>query len=254
VTRNADRWGCPDWRESKSYPVDADSLEDGQWKWEFIRRLPAYRAFYEANKTPDEQPCRPSGNLAHLLLYNFGLCVIVNPAAPAPPKGYYPFAKMGGGLLYLPKWKDLVSQILSAPVEQQLDLALRNLEPLWSIFDRVDDGISLVLIDVSKPISPQLGAAKLRLENRASELYQDIVVFKNRREHWVRHLRVIDARDQGATFAEIADQFVEDGTVEESTIYCRRGNKATQDTRHKALPKQWHVQAVEVMEKAARFL
>ena len=37
--------------------------------------------------------------------------------------------------------------------------------------------------------------------------FPDVKQFKNRREQWPRHLRVIDAKDQGATHQEIYEYF-----------------------------------------------
>jgi hypothetical protein len=66
---------------------------------------------------------------------------------------------------------------------------------------------------------------------------------RNRRQKWSRHLRVIDAKDQGATHAEVFLQLVDDGWESESS-----------KSQPSALVSQWHKQAIDIMEKAARFL
>ena len=43
MTKEKELWGCPDWRDENAYPESGESLEDWQWKWQFLRRLPDYR-------------------------------------------------------------------------------------------------------------------------------------------------------------------------------------------------------------------
>jgi hypothetical protein len=71
-----------------------------------------------------------------------------------------------------------------------------------------------------------------------------------RRESWPRHLRLVDAKDQGATHAEIYEHFAREQTVDDDELdeFYRFG------TQPKALVSQWLKQAQEVMDKASRFL
>ena len=84
--------------------------------------------------------------------------------------------------------------------------------------------------------------------------FPEYAQLKKRREHWPRHLRIIDAKHQGATHSEIADQFTTDGQVDEASLYKDTGNKETAKSRHKAIVSQWYAQAFGVMGKAARLL
>ena len=63
------------------------------------------------------------------------------------------------------------------------------------------------------------------------------------RDKWIRHLRVLDAKEDGATHAEIFLRFADEGLVTE-----------TADSQPNAVVSQWITQANEVMEKVARFL
>ena len=40
-------WGVPDWREADQYPA-TDSLTHRQWRWQFLRRRPEFRAEWQA--------------------------------------------------------------------------------------------------------------------------------------------------------------------------------------------------------------
>ncbi len=36
------KWGIPDWHDATGYPKAGDDLNDAEWRWEFLRRLPEY--------------------------------------------------------------------------------------------------------------------------------------------------------------------------------------------------------------------
>lgn len=62
-------------------------------------------------------------------------------------------------------------------------------------------GHALVMVDLGKPIRPQLQSAEAKLSS-----FSDAVTRRPRRprrDKWVQHLRVLDAREDGATWKEI---------------------------------------------------
>ena len=130
--------------------------------------------------------------------------------------------------------------------------------------DKEYQHLSYIKFDLTKPIDYQLTIAKGQLATDA-ETYrisapQSRKLFGKTRDNWPRHLRVIDAKDQGATHEEIYEQFVEEwsGGDEDMKDDFYRPIKTEklkdQDSLPKATVSQWHKQAVGVMEKAARLL
>jgi hypothetical protein len=114
--------------------------------------------------------------------------------------------------------------------------------------------ISLLKFDLRLPLVAQLQVAKKELK-----LYQEIYNVKqlpkahltgNVRENWSRHLRVIDAKDQGSTHEGIYAQFIEEqtGGDDDAMDEIYRGKQP------RSIVSQWHSQALEVMEKASRSL
>ena len=70
------------------------------------------------------------------------------------------------------------------------------------------------------------------------------------RDKWIRHLRVLDAKEQDATHAEIYEHLAREQAADDDALdeFYRFGSQP------KALVSQWLKQAQEVMEKVSRFL
>lgn len=345
-----DKWGCPDWRDSDAYPKDPTAVNDWEWKWMFLRRLPKYRDDWvylprtqsttlkdadraspfwgrvandfslmkEALKHPtidyedvkhlprvnSDAPndwkklhqmsagaapaARPTENLHELsrlprfererVSSIYALQVLVNPTQHMPE--FNPFMNLDGACIEkLSLW-----QILQTP-KAALPMMIRYLSDLYHWRASDDEEPDMVLtyrFSLAKPIGEQITRAEEDLKERQRKaLGQKLSpkMYGASRETWSRHLRVIDAKDQGASHSEIFNQFVYEwagGDQDKIDEYYRAPEPETETkdaflafvmgnpnadttkrrapTQPKALVSQWYKQAIGVMEKASRFL
>jgi len=120
--------------------------------------------------------------------------------------------------------------------------------------------IIAIRFDLSKPLQHQILVAQETLEIEAKELgvqFPRPQLSGKTRKTWPRHLRVIDAKDQGATHEEIYEQFVEEWSDGDESIedqYFRKTRENDDGSKPRAIVSQWHKQAVEVMEKVSYLL
>ncbi|MFC1795737.1 hypothetical protein ACFL1V_01410 [Pseudomonadota bacterium] len=251
-----ERWGCPDWRNQTAYPRNGDDLEDWQWKWEFLRRAGDYRDAYDPWVLAKAGFNFPMGTVPWKIMRQHGMDYLPDPT-DAAMEIQNPFTLVGGTIISLPVPEISLSK-LKNPTEMELEEAVKLVEYIstletWGIMqsELKDLPLTVAVFDYSKPINPQLNAVKQQLIEKQQSHFPDLDSFKNRREHWPRHLRVIDAKDQEATHEEIFEHFAteetggEDGAMDE--FY--RGFKEP-----RAVVGQWVKQSKDVMVKASRLL
>jgi len=204
----AKEWGLPDWLDGGSYGY-TESWNENRWRWEFTRRREDYRADFdryaeptyvraiELYKTfkpdgrlvaPDQilKPTDPGFTATMPGPMKYGLAGLPNPRISEQPfyvrmfQPTYGAATLGEGPEFLAGGEGVS---VDAP-----------------------DGTVAIVFDLAQPIKPQLQGLQSRLELE-QELRHGKVV-PGRRKHprtWLRYLRVLDGRECGATFAEIAE-------------------------------------------------
>ena len=195
-------WGVPDWSQGKSYPAP-DELPDDLWRWEFLRRNPEYRDDWEIyawetyatltgfpyDQSPDAVLTPNNEEFVADIPHSerrYGLKMCPNPRNPRPNVGNLVFEncnvvlKEGEG----PRW----------------------LEGGWRQDVSVPEGFVLVQFDLATPWSKQEAAAKYQFESlqRARGYTPKSERPKRTRMNWPIYLRLLDARDQGASWREIA--------------------------------------------------
>ena len=268
-------WGCPAWQDVNAYPSKPNELASWQWRWEFLRRRPQYRIIF--------LNLRGAAFAQDLIKINFDIECFIDPKLSAPELSNNPFAMLSGGESFRLPDRHYFETDFFCERNIELDDDAGKLTTLLDYFESLnlfesDEGADdeFFRLQHHKPIRPQKKLINKRLdslqESRTklkkhlrSEDKNDPFSFHNAlpqglrlagkdQENWVRHIRIIDAKDQGATHAEIAKQFVEDEIVDEATVYKFTENKETNKSRHKALVSQWYDQAIRVMEKASHFL
>ena len=214
-------WGVPDWRNSEAYPRP-EELDLTGWRWQFVRRRHDYREYWDSNSPAawerhrqfvelqrarghDKFPLDPLGEGFSFkadddAINAFGLEIILHPSLPTVP---------------------VLSPFLPQPGDG----------PLWR--DRDEDlraaagGSHMVEFDLSLPLGPQLKRAKDVLEGWQLIFLEDApaeIRDKARRKSktalhvrkWPRYLRVVDGRDAGASWREIA----------ETVLNCSEAQKA----------------------------
>jgi hypothetical protein len=223
MSGNNARWGCPDWRDKKSYPQTADDLKDWQWRWEFLKRTKGYRRAWD-NGTPidnDERRLLHPNDLEYSRIV-WGLPNLPNPVSDF--RGFHSiFSKRAGGLI-------------------------RKMGLGHPFTDLLQEGaIALGVFDLNAPIKPQVETVTHLLKEDQKFQQGKLAQFKKRRENWPRHLRVIDADNQGAAPSQIWLEIMGD-LLEVDEYDKRAGGNVSQ------YGKDMIFEARQIMEKASRFL
>lgn len=112
------------------------------------------------------------------------------------------------------------------------------------------DSLYFFSFDISRALDTQLTRAKEELRRLQAKYHPEIEQFKRRKENWPHHLRVIDAKDQGAKhraiFAQFADEAFGDDDLALDAYYKKHDPKAKVS--------QWLKSAREAMVKASSLL
>lgn len=203
ATRNANEWGIPDWRDPAAYG-DVKRWGFMRWRWEFYRRRDDLRAafdsrahetyefclklhenpLYGAGRTlrPDEPGFTAQGYVDDA----FGYAGIPNPRISEQPSGAI-FSSMD----YPNDTRMIMGKGARYPGKPEHEIG-------------IGDGEMAVIFDLDKPIGPQLKQLKNELTVR--QIFRHGAALQKRRHpvKWLGYLRTLDARDDGASWAEIA--------------------------------------------------
>lgn len=201
------------WKDPKDYESMKDySLE--QWAWEFLRRNPQYVKKWEEileylrgegdEEILDSWPCNEWGLEFYL--------------DPGKEYSHIEFIPYGG--YHKPNY--LNSKSLS---RLYVDVNRPNLET----------GEATLTFNVRLPLTPQIEAAKGRLEEFRQEVSDHMIAtresFKPRdRNEWIMHIRFLDAKAAGASDREIVDELYPN----EAKSYGIEWQKKTDDKRNQA--------------------
>lgn len=211
-------WGIPDWRDLKAYG-ETSGWSVMRWRWEFYRRRDDLRKYFDANAERTFQRLRkargalpdgsnatfPDGTKGRILCpdepgftadcdwaaaQRFGYVGIPNPRiSDQPDRAIFAVRDYPGcdTSLYLGKGKPW-------PAEPELEVP-------------VSEGQAAVVIDLSKPLGPQMDGAKQWLEWAQSETHGEVRPRRKRTSNWLGYLRALDAKSECASWANIASIF-----------------------------------------------
>jgi hypothetical protein len=213
-------WGVPDWRDASAYPKP-DEISNQLWRWEFIRRMPDYRAAWDkASGVQYEIECRRATDSKRELTRikkPDDLYFTVSSAAYSFPEEFNDLLKYGIHPIYNPRlrvprpFKDGPSIIQYAderggyfcstpkPTDRQ--------EPVSILA-----GWTAIHFDLTVPLNPQVARARTRLEQlqiafaEENDFVDKLRINTSRRARrtlWPFYLRVLDARNEGMTFEQI---------------------------------------------------
>ena len=189
-------WGVPDWREADAYPAVEETTRRVWW-WEFLRRRPDYRELWAAAQESDYPDHRYAPDVDAFRL-QFELSVIYDPRL---------------------SFTDFELFERRYPVNAVRFQSAAQVEPLPSNHPghaveherrrhsgelAEKRGLVSFTFDLSKPLPAQFARAEFQLHVMQSELFPGVPSPRDRRSEWPTFLRVIDARDARATFAEIS--------------------------------------------------
>lgn len=220
------KWGVPDWRKKDAYG-DTESWTSYRWRWEFYRRREDLREYFESRAIYIQAGIYPPSSPHWKERDDPGFYVIPDDEAkqvfgysriPNPRIGHQPAE------IIIPlrdgKYQRLIvrneSEKESSPgdVKSYLKIIgpiINEFEELeiWSDFlDSFPVQISrheaVFVFDLSKPLENQLNTARELFRELQIERYGKIIQRRQRPEKWLGYLRTLDARADGATWAEIA--------------------------------------------------
>ena len=193
-------WGLPDWRDKDAYPdPDPDQIHDDKWRWEFLRRRPGYRRDY---LWPDAKFRSPTKGLYFELAY--GLPDPADPRLSAVDADRYNTLRNDDLLSMNPQ--DSTSAFFRFLDDDDRYVAALCHET--SRLVRPDSASSSLFlrVDLRRSVPKQLA----HLKKIAKDCQQSWSVKQVRRRPklWPMYLRVLDAREAGASYNEIAGSFL----------------------------------------------
>lgn len=184
----AKEWGLPDWRDEAAYGSTTSWGVD-RWRWEFTRRREDVRSEFDANcqetykkdlehnQLPDVAPPRPEEpgfSAGSHLAIELGYHGLPNPRISDQPDY----------IIWNSKGRDAV-MVCHAD-------AIRNPK------------IQSIIFDMTKPLRPQIASAEKYLKEMQEEVAGRVAQKRYHTEKFLTYLRVLDARECGASWSEIA--------------------------------------------------
>ncbi len=195
-------WGLPDWRDPSTYG-ETSKWSDLRWRWEFLRRREDLRSDFqefapraadlrnarlaaEGQPIVEDQINSPNFTTAPIVGEAYGYIGIPNPrfsnlpeeflrylTIKQPHSGFRPYYDADGNPIY------------------REGVAFSPDQAVW-VFDLDDD------------LGPQLAVAKKILHQIQSDRKGPRKLTKHRRGNWLIYLRVLDAREDGASLSQIS--------------------------------------------------
>ncbi len=194
-------WGLPDWRDPSTYG-DTAAWSDLRWRWEFQRRRGDLMRDFE-------QYAPQAAALRNADFVELGLtevqAQIANEGFTTAPFGGQPYGYEG-----------IPNPRISALPDTFLEFISTNrpsggLHPYYAEdgVPAYPDGVQFMpdqavwVFDLNREIDPQLATAREQLAKLQAEQAK-IKRAKDHKAKWLTYLRVLDAREAGASLTEIA--------------------------------------------------
>jgi hypothetical protein len=203
----ASNWGIPDWLDSSSYG-DTKQWSAHRWRWEFMRRHEDCRA--DAHKDGTDWFDQEGGSG-----FSFDGDRRLRPDEPgfvaAVPNCYKKYGLRG---LPNPAIGDQPIHIIWF-LERRPEMVPYPWDGIdGSLFDDTD---VVIKFDITAPIGDQLERARQFLEAEQDLRVGHLVESgKKHPAKWLTYLRTLDAKENGASYAEIAQSGVLNGRREDA--------------------------------------
>jgi len=185
-------WGIPDWRDAASYG-DVKRWTTDRWRWEFLRRRDDLRQEFDAGSAAEYQK-----QLVHFGQHpeQFPYGRALEPSEP----GFYitSMAIVAGLPCALPNPR----------IGDQPEYCIADPDPpdIWNTYcsDDVPDGFLRFDFDLQKPLQPQVKMAAAALKRHQKKRLGKLLQVRRQPKRWFGYLRTLDAREAGASLAEIS--------------------------------------------------
>ena len=200
-------WGLPDWRDAAAYPTPTPPWNWFRWRWEFYRRRDDLRQAFDeraaesyqraiefegSQGVPPDRVIRPDQAGFSAQAYTtdeFGYWAIFNPRISEQP--HYALSSVEprpGSIRIYGGWKEDEVGDWADPRK----IGIRKTSEV------------LIAFDLDRPISEQIESAKHELAKRQRRQHGKVLQRRSHKEKWLGYLRTLDAREAGASWAEIA--------------------------------------------------
>lgn len=211
--RDETDWGCPDWKLQDSYG-DVGAWDATQWRWEFKRRTNGIRFIFHDLANKDWRKCNPSVPIPLKLIWSeeYRDTVFYLPPQDA---AYFGFSAIPN-----PLYSDSFSKLRQDNPSAVGSLDARTLTE-WHIanadvrkFGKTDllgPGQIAIVFDPNQAIEPQLDGLKEHLLQRTYHRIKPLQ--RTHQKKWLRYIRILDAREQGASWSHCAEVLLSDHTA-----------------------------------------
>ena len=237
ATSTLNEWGIPDWRNKIAYG-DVCKWSDIRWRWEFTRRLDEFRGECDAilalhseaevareafRKTRIERHREEFGTLVRQLgdmqtkhMLNWGY---LSNKPPLDPR----FSDYPDDLLTV--WPNIgITSMHGSPVGRAAKFRSRMTPEPNEI---------AVSINLDRPLAEQLKIVERVAKREQKERHGKLLQKRQHPALWLDYLRVLDAREIGATWKRITAVFFDQGLIERrknaSGGYCAPPPQAARD-------------------------
>lgn len=207
-------WCIPNWRNAENYYQLRSYLNsDSDWRWEFLRRNDLYRLFWKY-QTDDSLNFKTKTFIGYettklILLNVFGLWNFPDPRLSAIEFGSLTPANPAWATH--PTFNVVSHDVLKFSDKYYDDLIYTDHEILRNRIENGDGPTVYVAIDPRRKIDIQLSKAAewFKSDPTVSLLQkslhdQKVLVKRSTRNKWERYLRLLDARESGASWSEMA--------------------------------------------------
>jgi hypothetical protein len=249
VTQAANDWGVPDWRDAGGYG-DVSKFGFFRWRWEFSRRRDDLRWCFDANADASYQrwtryyqsepasiqrawwcvyarkigvskppkPCEPGFEvfLPEPVAQLFGYAGLPNPRISEQPEYCIIPNQDDGTVKYVigsdvDTLRDRIEKF-SVKIEKRELFLLKDMMDLTPV--PMKNSEAAIVFDLNKPLPPQIKVAKDSLARLQTDIHGKPLQKRRHPARWLGYLRVLDAREAGVNWAEIAETFYAQGLLD----------------------------------------
>ena len=201
-------WGCPNWRAICEYG-EYENWSREQWRWEFKRRSQDIRMGFEMFAINEFKKDNPTKSVPKNLIWRPDYREVHFFCSPSKA------ASFGYSILRNPLYSKHEPLYLP-PRKPHEDFQARTILPwhFWAVensdlelFDVIGAGSLAISFNPDKTLAPQLdGLEKFLMSKRHHSIGDDLK--REHRDKWIRYIRILDAREVGATWAACASEIL----------------------------------------------
>lgn len=192
-TRTANEWGIPDWRDGSAYG-DTKDWNWFRWRWEFFRRRDDLRAAFDDRAQQSYQ-----NSLEFLSAQGFAREDVLKPCQRGFTAQAYETDDFGYFGIPNPRISDQPSLCIGGcePRPEQIKI-------FGTTADCEAPSEVVIGFDLERPIGPQIKSAQDALQRMQKRLFGKKIQKRAHTGKWLTYIRVLDAREAGASWSEIS--------------------------------------------------